>query len=324
MVTVALAGATTGFGLTMLRIFLEHNSGKHKIVLLSRSGQPELVAKGVDVRPVDYTNHPQLVKALDGVHTLLSVIGGSMDAMLNAQLALIEAAKEAGVMRFAPSEYAGSGYAGIDLYQGKAKVWEATQMSGLEYTRFTCGIFTSILATGTPKPVTEVGKLEGAKTGEEEALAGLRPWNFVINMRAGTADLPGDGSQPVVFTDMRDVARLTFAALDLATWPKELGMRGDIKPFAQVVEIVERVQGRKFLVRRNSLEQLEAKVDDLGKRFYNQCRVALAKGWGLVNNELNEAFPEIEPVTMEEFAHKWWSGVELDEPSWTEDVSHMD
>ncbi|KAK4941367.1 hypothetical protein LTR66_014813, partial [Elasticomyces elasticus] len=144
MVTVALAGATSGFGKTVLDHFISSKTSHH-VVLLSRSAQPGYAARGVDVRPVSYTDHAALVRALSGVHTLLSLIGGSPDALLHSQLALIEAAKEAGVQRFAPSEYAGSGYDGIDLYSGKAQVWAATKASGLDHTRFACGLFTNIL-----------------------------------------------------------------------------------------------------------------------------------------------------------------------------------
>lgn len=72
MVTVALAGATSGFGLTLLRTFIFLNKEQtHKLVVLSRSSQPALSAQGLDIRPVDYTNHTQLVQALSGVHTVL-------------------------------------------------------------------------------------------------------------------------------------------------------------------------------------------------------------------------------------------------------------
>ena len=260
----------------MLMTLLAHNNNKHKLVLLSRSEQPEFTAQGVDVRVVDYTKHDQLVQAFEGVHTALSVIGGSPQALRDSQLALIPACKEAGVKRFAPSEYAGDKYAGVDLYAGKGDVWEATRKSGLEYTRFSCGLFTSVLATGTPKPLTEVGQREGRKTGEEEALAGLRPWNYVVNLKAGTADYPGDGTAPMCITDMRDVALFVFRALDLETWPEDLGMRGDVKSFKELVEICERVQKRKWLTKHNSLEELAAKVDDPGKRFYNQTRFVFA------------------------------------------------
>ena len=98
----------------------------------------EVVALGAEVEGVavgdavlgwaqDWLAHAQLVAALNGVHTLLATIGGSGAAMRDAQLALIPAAIETGVQRFAPSEYAGMGYTGIDLYAPKADVWAACQ-----------------------------------------------------------------------------------------------------------------------------------------------------------------------------------------------------
>jgi hypothetical protein len=324
MVTVALIGASSGMGLTMLKTFINQNKdNKHKIVLLSRSEQPESSAQGVDVRPVDYNNHEQLVKALNGVHTALSVIGGSPQAIRDAQLALIPACKEAGVKRFAPSEYAGNSNEGIDLYAGKKQVWEATKSSGLEYTSFSCGVFMSILATGTPKPLTEVGEREGRKTGEEEALAGLRPWNYVVNMKAGTGDFPGDGTAPLCFTDMRNISLFVYRALDLEKWPETLGMRGDVKSFKEIVEISEKIQGRKWLTKTNSVEELEGKVDDPGKKFYNQTRLRFHQGLGMVGDDLNQKFPDIKPITCEEFIQKWWGGVELPAATWGEDVSFM-
>ena len=308
----------------MLMTFIHHNKNKHKIVLLSRSEQSEFAAQGVDVRPVDYNNHKQLVEALSDVHTVLSVIGGSPDAIRDAQLATLAAAKEAGVKRFAPSEYAGNTNKGIDLYAGKEEVWQATRSSGLEYTRFSCGLFMSVLATGTPKPLTDVGQREGKETGEEEALAGLRPWNYVVNMKAGTADYPGDGTFPMCWTDMRDISLFVFRALDLETWPETLGMRGDVKSFKEIVEIAEKVQGRRWLTSTNLKEELEGRVDDPGKQFYNQTRLAFLNGMGMVGDELNRQFPDIKPLTCEEFIEKWWSGVKLGEPSWEVDASFMD
>jgi uncharacterized protein YbjT (DUF2867 family) len=269
MVTVAFAGAATGFGRTMLLSFIHLNQGKHKLVLLSRSKQPGLTAQGVDVRPVDYNNHEQLVEAVRDVDTVLSVIGGGADAIKNAQLKLVAACEEAGVKRFAPSEYAGRTNEGLDLYAGKDDVIERLKQTKLEWTRFQCGLFMGVLATGTPKQMTEVGTREDRKTGEEEALAGLRPWNFVINMKAGTADYPGDGSAPLIVTDIRDVARFVFCALDLESWPKILGMRGDVKSFKEAVAICEKVQGRKWLTRNNAPEELKAQMEEPGKEFYS-------------------------------------------------------
>lgn len=325
MPVVALAGAMTGLGLTVLRHLASSASTSHTYVVLSRSPQPAWTARGITVREADYTSHSSLVQALDGVHTIVSFIGGSASALRNSQLALVAAAQEAGVKRFAPSEFAlkGGSY-DVDLYAGKREVWEAVVASGMEYTRFSCGIFMGLLGTGTPKSVTAVGVAEGAESGEEEALAGLRPWNFVVNVRAGTADLPGDGRGKVVFTDTRDVARFVERALGMERWPEELGMRGDLMDWREMIEVLEMVQGRKFLVRENGVEDMERVAKEVeGKRFYNQVRVALMRGEGVVGDELNQVFPDVKPTSVEYFVGKWWDGVELGEARWEEDQSFM-
>ena len=325
MVVIALAGATTGLGLTVLRHLASSSNNTNTYIILSRSPQPAWTARGVTVREADYASHASLVEALRGVHTVLSFIGGSASALRDSQLALVAAAVEAGVQRFAPSEFAlrGGGY-GLELYAGKREVWDAVVASGMEHTRFSCGMFMGLLGTGTPKGVTAVGAAEGAASGEEEALGGLRPWNFVVNVKAGTADLPGDGRGKVVFTDTRDVARFVEAALGMERWPEELGMRGDLMDWREMVGVLEEVQGRKFLVRENSVEEMERVARELeGKRFYNQVRVAFANGEGVVGDELNQAFPEIKPTDVRTFARKWWDGVQLGEPKWEEDQSFM-
>ncbi|CAD0095813.1 unnamed protein product [Aureobasidium vineae] len=303
MKTIALAGATTGFGLTVLDHFLK-SPHPYTLVLLTRSPQPHLSVQGIDVRPIDYLDHKTLVSALQGVHTILSFIGGSASALQDAQLSLLSAAKEAGVTRFAPSEYAGKGYDGIDIYAGKAIVWDAVCKSGLQYTRFDCGIFMNTFATGTPY-------------GEIEALANLRPWNFVINMKAGTAEVPASGNDKIVFTEMNDVARFVIASLELEVWPEVLDMRGDVKTYREAISIAKKVQRRRFLIREDSVSAMEKQMKELPETsFYNQVRIALTKGWGLVGDDLNKAFPNIEPMSVEDYMRRWWEGVQLEEPNW--------
>lgn len=100
-------------------------------------------------------------------------------------------------------------------------------------------------------------------------------------------------------------------------------MRGDTKSFAEAVEICERVQRRKWLVQTNSMEEMREMAKQPGKEFYNQVRIAFAEGRGVVGDELNREFPDVRPVTCEEFIEKWWGGVELGEASWGEDKSFM-
>ncbi|CAD6581394.1 MAG: hypothetical protein ASARMPRED_000600 [Alectoria sarmentosa] len=303
MVKVAIAGATGGLGAIILSAIL--NTRKHQVVALSRIPNPSLTAKGVDVRPLSYTDHASLTAALRGVHTVLSVIGSiSTDEARESQLAVIAAAKEAGVKRFAPSEYAIRDYGDWDFYAGKIPVWEATEASGMEYTQFTCGIFMNTLGTGTPN-------------GETEALGGLRPWTFVINMKAGTADLPGDGNTKVTFTRTHDIGKLVAAALDLERWEDEMGMVGSTMSYKEVVSAIEKVTKRKMLVKEQSERELKKMIrEDEGAKFYSQVRLSIAQGGAPVEPTFNKLAPEIKPWTVEQYLERYWSGVELGEAAW--------
>lgn len=310
MVKVALAGATGGLGATILSAILD--TRKHEVIVLSRSPNPSLTAKGVQVRPVSYTDHASLTNALRGVHTVLSTIGSSnQDETRGSQLAIIAAAKEAGVKRFAPSEYAIRDYKDWDFYAGKIPVLEATKASGMEYTQFTCGIFMNYLGTGTPK-------------GETEVLSGLRPWNFVINTKAGTADLPGDGNSKLTFTRLQDVGKFVAAALDLDRWEDEMGMVGSTMSYSEVIDAIEKVTNRKMLVKNNSEEELKKLIKgDKGAVFYNQVRLSIAQGKMPVEPTLNKLAPKVRPWTVEEFLEKCWSGVELGDAAWGKDTIIM-
>jgi uncharacterized protein YbjT (DUF2867 family) len=83
--------------------------GKHNVRVLSRKESPELTARGVDVRVVDYTQQSQVEDAVKGAHTVLCTIymtgTGLNGPNFNAQSALIDASVKNGVKRFAPSEY---------------------------------------------------------------------------------------------------------------------------------------------------------------------------------------------------------------------------
>ena len=117
---------------------------------------------------------------------------------------------------------------------------------------------------------------------------------------------------------------LSTMALGMERWPEELGMRGDLMDWREMIEVLEEVQGRKFLIKENSVEEMERVAREVeGKRFYNQVRVAFANGDGVVGDELNRAFPEIKPTDVKTFARKWWDGVQLGESKWEEDQSFM-
>lgn len=306
MVTVAVAGASSGLGYQILKAILA--TKKHTLVVLSRAPSAALANLGAEVKVVDYADHASLVAALTGVHTVICSVGSfKVTVMRDTQLALLTAAKEAGVKRFAPSEFAFKSADFTDLYQPKITVWEACKASGLECTRFCCGLFLNILGSGTPK-------------GEDEALGGLRPWSFVLNMKAGTADLPGDGAAQMSLTSTWDIGQFVAASLDLEAWPEELTFEGDRKSFRELIALIEKVQARKFLVKENSINNMEQMIEENPETaFYNQCRIHIAEGGAVTGKSLNELCPDVKPTTAEEFIERWWSGTDLGEPQWQED-----
>lgn len=76
----------------------------HATLKLRKSTKPDMDSN-IEQRVVDYKNTKDLTNALRGVHTVLSFIQLLSDPDQKAQRNLIDAAIEAGVKRFAPSEY---------------------------------------------------------------------------------------------------------------------------------------------------------------------------------------------------------------------------
>lgn len=67
---------------------------------------PKDLPAGLSWIKVDYLDKQQLVRALRGMHTVLSFITVVMDHENHAQINLIDSCVQVGVKRFAPSEWA--------------------------------------------------------------------------------------------------------------------------------------------------------------------------------------------------------------------------
>lgn len=81
---------------------------------------------------------------------------------------------------------------------------------------------------------------------EKEATVGYTG-KFMIDARAGTADIPGDGTANVTFTSAQDAAKFVAASLDLETWEEESSFVGETTTFEKVVGITEDITGKKFV-----------------------------------------------------------------------------
>ncbi|KAG9662080.1 hypothetical protein KCU63_g14965, partial [Aureobasidium melanogenum] len=119
MVKIAIAGGSSNVASEIIDVLVA--TGKHEMLLLSRQeASTSSAIKGTTWVQVDYQNQTQLTHALKGVHTLLSFVAEQEDPNSPIQKNLIKAAIEAGVKRFAPSEWATSGI--VSWYSYKAEI----------------------------------------------------------------------------------------------------------------------------------------------------------------------------------------------------------
>ncbi|KAL7927056.1 hypothetical protein ACQKWADRAFT_308974 [Trichoderma austrokoningii] len=295
MVTVAVAGGGSTIASNITDAILA--SKKHQLVVLSRSPQPDLESKGAAVKVVDYASHEQLTKALEGVHTVLSCIWTYDSAIATSQLALLEAAKEAKVKRFAPSEWAIPAYDKVSYYKVKESVWEAVKKSGLEYTRFINGLWLNVWGANAPRE-------------EAVARAGYLGPPLIFDIKAGTASIPGDGSCKMAFTDMRDIGKYVTAALDFDKWDEDSVIVGEKLSINEFAAQVEKVTGKTLEKTYFSLDQLNVLIaentDPMMTIIYQYLKLIEEGDTDLTAN-INQRVPEVKPLTLEAFLTRHWA-----------------
>lgn len=109
---------------------------------LSREGSNSTLPDGVNSIKTDYT-HDSLVKALKGQDAVVSAIAGSA---IPEQIKIVDAAIEAGVRRFIPSDYGSEtqnkhSHTRVPFYALKYQVAEhlKANQDKIEWTNFTTG-----------------------------------------------------------------------------------------------------------------------------------------------------------------------------------------
>ncbi|KAH8588342.1 hypothetical protein B0O99DRAFT_639549 [Bisporella sp. PMI_857] len=97
---VTVVGANSTIGAPIVEALLAN--GAFNVSALSRSDSSAKFPSGVEVKKADYTSHNSLVEALKGQDAVICSLN---DKILSIQYKIIEAAIEAGVIRFIPSEW---------------------------------------------------------------------------------------------------------------------------------------------------------------------------------------------------------------------------
>ncbi|KAH9963338.1 NAD-P-binding protein [Russula dissimulans] len=204
------------------------------VVVLTRQGSKTTVEGDVKVIPVDYSNPESIKAAVTGVDVVISTISG---AALDVQGKIAEAAKEAGVKLFIPSEFGGvTEGESKGLFGQKANIQDQLKGLGIPYLFLYTGPFADYI------------------------------WAPFLNLdvKSGKVSVGGDGNKQITFTSRPDIAR--YLAYVLTHVPPEqlknrtLTIAGDNKSFNEIFKAYEEKTGKKIQVTYVPVTEIDAKI----------------------------------------------------------------
>ena len=104
---IVIAGATGNLGGKIVNALLANNAEVRAIVRLQTNPHKikKIEDKGVKVFQVDTSNSSEIAKHCIGAHCFVSAVAGLRDTVIDAQRIFLDAAIEANVQRFIPSDY---------------------------------------------------------------------------------------------------------------------------------------------------------------------------------------------------------------------------
>lgn len=204
----------------------------------------ELAAAGVELVAFDAAtaSDAERAAALAGASAVVSTLQGGPDVIVDAQLALLRAAKAAGARRFIPSDYSYDIFGlpeGVnvnsDWRRTLARLAESEVGPSFEVVHVMQGIF---------------------------ADRGVLGFLGAFDAERGVVRYWGDGTTPVDWTTWADTARFTAAAaLSKEPLPARLYVAGDRKSMLEFAAIWTRETGQAVTSERlGSLDELEAEV----------------------------------------------------------------
>jgi len=231
-----LAGATGRLGGLIARSLRDRGASVRAIVRPGTAPGKALRLRqsGVAIAEADYGDGEQLARACEGGSCVVSALAGLRDVIVDAQTQLLEAAVDAGVPRFIPSDFA------IDFYKmpdGGNRNLDLRREFG---------------ARLDAAPISATSVLNGMFA---DLLTGQAP--FIVG-RIRRVVYWEDADQPMDFTTIEDTAAYTAAAaLDRLT-PRFLRIAGDVVTARDLAEIASSVSGKRFkLLRAGDLGRFE-------------------------------------------------------------------
>ncbi|TID02018.1 Isoflavone reductase-like protein P3 [Colletotrichum higginsianum] len=323
MVKVAIAGASGKLALEVIDRLAK--TGKHEILGLVRKDPSSLPSfPGVTWVQTTYQDKADLVRILNGTQTVISFIVAHTDPEAETAKRLIDASIEAGVQRFAPSEWATGALLEkvveyVPWYANKLEVKRYLEEVNkdkkvIEYTLFQPGAFMNFFAY--PHQTAKHYPIENPS---------------FFDFDKGTAYiLEGSETAEVTLTTVEDIAEVTTRAVEYAgEWPVVGGISGQRITVGELLKLGEKIRGKTFEVDRLKLEDLKAGIvktnfipplnlpgmspEELAgftKVVTIGVTVSLARDAWAVSDEWNQLLPDFQPTRIEEYLERVWGGVQ--------------
>ncbi|KAG9498264.1 hypothetical protein J7337_011160 [Fusarium musae] len=302
MVVVAVAGGTGGIGGAIVDTL--RPSLHHKMIILTRKipNTPQATDTFVTLY---YSDVDAMAKALDdnNVHTVISALRVFDPASSEAESNLVKATAKANTpKRFIASAW-GIEYAETTpVGQARGRTLVELRKTNLEWTRFDNGFFLDYYGPPTLKSY-------------------MQRVAWAIDIANKKAGIPGTGNEPMTFTYTFDVAKFVVAALDLPQWEELMYCYGEKTTWNKFLKQAEDAIGSKFDVAYDPAEKLEkGEVTELpfnknAADLPQKVLEGLMSLWGLyvlegkydlpTDKALNKAFPDIQPLKVEDVLGLW-------------------
>ncbi|KAK0650732.1 hypothetical protein DIS24_g6558 [Lasiodiplodia hormozganensis] len=315
MVKVAVAGGSGSVAREVIDQILARN--KHQVTILEqRPAESPCVDKhAIEWIQVDYSDKTSLAHVLRGTDVVLCFFTGLdyMNAVRNSKN-LIDASIQAGVKRFAPSEWGSRLNWSIPHYRFKDEIREYLEEcnSGrirLEYSLFQPGLFTNYF--GFPYSTTKH--------------LSMSPWLVDFdNRRAITV---GAGDFSLCLTTVQDMAVVVADALDYeGKWPVDGGIRGTQITMAELIRLGEKLRGP-MKVESVSLEDLregqlktswcplithpclpDEHREIISRHVMITFLRSVAQGAWTVSDTWNRLLPDNKHISVEDYLTQVWTG----------------
>jgi nucleoside-diphosphate-sugar epimerase len=228
MAIIVVAGATGNLGCKIVNALVEKGAVVHAIVRQgsNKTALENLAPQGVKVFTVSNYTLKELVDACVGADCVISALAGLEEVIIDAQKALADAAMQAGVPRFIPSDYS---LDFTNLVPGKNR--------NLDLRR----TFHEYLVD---KPLAVTSIFNGAFT---ELLTGEMP---LILSKIKRVLYWGNANVQMDFTHTNDVAKFTAAAALDPTTPRYLYIHGDRMSSSEVRTLMSELREKQYTLLR--------------------------------------------------------------------------